>query len=122
MFGKLQFAAVMLMLALLSAPLLPAVTCVTGTSTAAMHCPACKHTTDASLGMHRATGSCCDVSQAKPAPAAVIDSPVRIAATAPQRSSATAEVTPAAMHTRRQQMHSLQLPESPQSVLCTFLI
>jgi hypothetical protein len=129
MFRSLKFAAVMLVLVIVSAPLLAAVTCFGGGTPVAMHCPAgCPMMASADtapalqLAAHHPGGSCCDVSNAKPSPAVVLQAPVTLVFAAAQTSSATPGLMPAAVCARRQQPHPVRFLESAQSLLCTFLI
>lgn len=129
MFRRLKFAAVMLVLVILSAPLLAAVTCFGGEAPAAMQCPAgCPMMASANsapavqLTAHHSGGSCCDVSNAKPSPVATLQAPVTIAIAAPRTSSAAPGLVPASTCARRQQSPPVRFLSSAQSLLCTFLI
>src|SRR5690349_13643871 len=89
MFRSFKFTALMLVLVILSAPLLAAVGCVGGTTHADMPC--CQKHFDAAHALQPSAhsgGSCCDVSNGKPAPVAVLQAPVPVASTAPLAASA----------------------------------
>jgi hypothetical protein len=122
MFRSFKFAAMMLVLVILSAPLLAAVACVGGTSHAEMPC--CQKHSDAApalhSSMHQSGGNCCDVSNSKPVPVAVIQAPVPVVSTAPQ-ASVTMPV-PVTAGVRHPQSLPIRSVETSPSVLCVFLI
>jgi hypothetical protein len=128
MIRSLKFAAVVLVLVIVSSPLLAAVTCFGGESPAAMHCPpgcpmmAAQDTAPAlQLAAHHTDGSCCDVSKAKSSPVAALRAPVTLTFT-----FATTQLTPASAPAtacaHSLQNHPVRFFESAQSLLCTFLI
>ena len=123
---KLQFAAVMLVLVILSAPLLAAVSCLGGTQLAAMHCCPAMASSGMAPGLQLAAqhrgGSCCDVSNSKPSPVAAVQAPVTPAGAVSQIASATPGLAPATVRESRQQSQALRFPDSAQSLLCVFLI
>jgi hypothetical protein len=126
MFRSLKFAAVMMVLVILSAPLLAVGSCLTGTSPATMHCcPMMASADTAALqlsGQQHSGAPCCNVSNARPSPSAVPQAPVTGVSIAPQGVSTTPGLVPAPFVVRRQQTQPVRLPESPQSLLCVFLI
>src|SRR6266511_1402613 len=122
MIRNLQFAAVMLVLMILSAHLLPAAACLGGSQPAGMEC--CAKMADTAPALHLAAQhrGCCDVSNAKPSPVATLQSPVASGAAVSQISSAAPILAPVTVRASRRQSQSLRLPESPQSLLCVFLL
>jgi hypothetical protein len=129
MFRSLKFAAVMMVLVILSAPLLAVGSCFSGASASSMHCPAgCSmmasaETAALQLSAQPHSGApCCNVSNTKPLTIAVPQAPVTRGSIAPQGVSIAPGLVPAPFLVRRQQMQPVRLPESPQSLLCVFLI
>jgi hypothetical protein len=129
MFRSIKFAAVMMVLVILSAPLLAVGSCFSGASAATMHCPAgCSMMASAdAAAMHLSAqqhsgAPCCNVSNTKPSPSAVPQAPVTGVSIAPQAVSTTPGLAPSPFRVRRQQTQPVRLPESPQSLLCVFLI
>jgi hypothetical protein len=126
---SLKFAAVMMVLVILSAPLLAVGSCFGGASAASLHCPpgcsmmASADTAALQLSAQQHSGApCCNVSNTKPSPSAVPQAPVTGVSVAPHGVSTAPGLVPAPFLVRRQQTQSVRLPESPQSLLCVFLI
>ena len=119
---KVQFVAVMLVLTVLSAPMLAGVTCLGGSQPAAMPCCPAMAGTAPALHLAPQHRGCCDVSNAKPSPIAALQSSVASVAAVSDASSETPSLAPATAQGGHRQSHSLRVPESPQSLLCVFLI
>ena len=119
---KVQFVAVMLVLTVLSAPMLAGVTCLGGSQPAAMPCCPAMAGTGTTLHLAPQHRGCCDVSNAKPSPIAALQSNVASVAAVSEVSSEAPSLAPATAQAGHRQSHSLRLPESPQSLLCVFLI
>jgi hypothetical protein len=129
---RLKFAAALLVLLVFAVPSFAVVTCIGGPAPAStrMHCPAgCPMMAEANpapvmqLSATQHSGApCCKVSNAKPSPSAVPQAPVTGASIASQGVSTAPGLVPAPFLVRRQQARSVRLPESPQSLLCVFLI
>lgn len=131
MFRHLKFAAALLALVILSVPSFAVVTCIGGQVPAAaqMHCPAgCPMMAETNaapamqLSARQYSGApCCKVSRARPSPNAVLQAPVT-GSIASQDGSTGPGVVPTPFLVRRQQVLPVRWPESPQSLLCVFLI
>jgi hypothetical protein len=130
MLRSLKLVAVTLVLVILSLPSLAAVTCFSGVSPAAMHCPAgCPMMASADkapalqLSVQQHSGApCCNISNVRPSPSVVLQAPVTRVSIAPQDVSTAPGLVPASFMVRCQQTRPVRLPESPQSLLCVFLI
>jgi hypothetical protein len=129
MFRSLKFAAVMMVLVILSAPLLAVGSCFSGASVATMHCPVgCSKMASADTAalqlsvQQHSSAPCCNVSNARPSPSAVPQAPVTRISIVLQGVSTTPGLVPAPFLISRQEVRPVRLPESPQSLLCVFLI
>jgi hypothetical protein len=126
--SSLKFAAALLVLVILSAPLCALVTCIGGQAQATqIHCcdmMAAANTAPAMQlsAQQHSSPPCCNVSNAKPAPSTVPQAPLTGVSITPLGVSTAPGLVPAAFVARRQQTQPVRLPESPQSLLCVFLI
>jgi hypothetical protein len=131
MFRSLKSAIALLVLIIFAVPSFAVVTCIGGRPAAAqMHCPAgCAMMAEANaapamkLSAQQHSGApCCNVSSTRPSPSAVPQAQVTRVSIAPQCVSTAPGLVPAPFVVRRQQVRPARLPESPQSLLCVFLI
>jgi hypothetical protein len=131
MFRSLKLVGVLLVLVILSAPLLAAVTCFNGAPPAAMpsHCPAgcammaaSNMAPVAQLAAQHFGGPCCNISSDRPSPAAVVQQRIVPASAVQTISPATPGFAPAIVRARSEQSKAVRFPDSPQSLLCVFLI
>lgn len=126
-----QSVALALVLALLASPAAAVAMCLSVENPgpcpqAAMHCPDCPdHDGTASLEQQPIPmdGSCCAMAPARPAPRTDLQGPTLAPPVVPAVRAAAA-VSPALPTPPLQQREAvfLQTAESPQAVLCTFLI
>ena len=130
MFRSLKLVGVMLVLVILSVPLLAAVTCFTGAPAAMqMHCAAgCPMMASADmvpaaqLMAQHSSGPCCNISSHRPLPVAVVQQRVVLSSAVQPISSSTPMPAPAIVRTPGEQPKAVRFPDSPQALLCVFLI
>jgi hypothetical protein len=131
MFRSLKLVGILLVLVILSAPLLAAVTCFAGDAPAAMpsHCPAGCPMMAASdmapvahLAAQHSGGPCCNISSDRPSPAAVVQQRIVLSSAVQHISAATPMLAPAIVRTGQQQLKPVRFSDSSQSLLCVFLI
>jgi hypothetical protein len=131
MFRSLKFAALTLVLVILSAPLLAAVTCFGGEAPAAVQtrCPAgcpmmapADTAPAAQLAAQHSGGPCCNVSSDRPSPVAVLQERVVLSSVVQTISSVTPGLVPATVRAPRQHPQPARFLASSQSLLCVFLI
>jgi hypothetical protein len=124
---SLKFAAALLALVIFSVPLFAVATCmgVPAQSAQMRCCPmmAPANTAAMQISAQQHSGApCCKVSNTHPSPSAVPQSPVKGISIAPHAVTTALGFVPAPFVVRRQLTRPVRLPESPQSLLCVFLI
>jgi hypothetical protein len=126
----LQSVALALVLALLASPAAALAMCASMEQPGpcpqpAMHCPDCPDDSSPSFEQQPAPmdGSCCAVAPARPAPRTDLQGPTFAPASVPAARTLVASA-PALSNFRLQRREAVFLhpAESPQAVLCTFLI
>lgn len=131
MFRRLKVAVALLVLVFFTVPSFAVVTCVGRQEPVAAQSqmPCCRMMAEMNaaaavqLSAQQHTGApCCKVSNTRPSPSALPQTPVMRVSVVPQGVSTAPGLVPAPFLVRRQQARPQCLPESPQSLLCVFLI
>ena len=128
MVRHLKVTVALLALIVVSVPTFAIVTCIGEAGGPALMqcssgCPMMAQANATQLLAQQHSGApCCNISNSRPSPAAVLQTPVSAASIAPQHVAAAPDSTPTPFMLRREQARPAKLPESPQSILCVFLI